>query len=889
MKNTPVKFTSSYFGGLLLAIGSAALLGACGGGGDEGLASASSAIDEPLTPALLASGVTTLTLEPETTSEAELTQMVMQPAFHLAPALLAAPDDVDVGNHEASARRSVRTHRLQAQAHGLSTRQLDWHSLKAAQSVQAMLAASPRNSAPEDVMTPMASSSIGTYSPAQIRAAYGLPALPAAGVTPTAAQAAQMGAGQTIYIVDAYHNPNVAAELAAFNQKFGLPTCATKAVAATSVLPLAAPSLSGCDLSIVYSTDAGAMTTAAPAYNSGWATEIAMDVQWAHATAPLARIVLIESASPSGSSLGGAIKLANAMGPGAVSMSFGGAESSATASLDALFSGANMTYLAATGDSGAAVSWPSVSPKVIAVGGTTLTYTGTGARTEVAWSGTGGGTSAYTAVPSYQTNLVPGMGTLTRRTVADVSFNADPASGQYVAVMSPGSATVNWLSAGGTSISAPQWAGVIAVANASRLLAAKPLLGLPHSILYGQISTVPGSYANVFGDVAKGTHGTCSTCTAKTGYDQLTGLGTPNVANLLTALTGATPTAPATAPVVTSAAIAGKVGVALTFTISSTTVNANTYSLTGAPAGMAVATTGVVSWPTPVAGTYAVTAIAKDTKTGLTGQAVYNVTIAPLAAPVVGTAAISGKAGMSLTFTPTVTAVNPVTLSMTGAPAGMTLSTAGVITWTSPVAGTYTVTVVAKDTKTGLSGQGAYTVAISAPLAPTVSSAAVTGKPGVLLSFSVTTVAPNPVTYTLTGAPSGMTISAAGLVAWPSPVAGNYTVTVAAKDTKTGLSGQGVYTLKIAVSGPVITGPAQTGVVGKPVTGTISITDAGAITWMQVSITGAPLGMSFAASGLNLTTSWTPTAAGSYSIKITALDSLGLTAQLVVPITVTAK
>ena len=886
MKNTPVKFTSTYFCGLLLAVFASSLLSACGGGGSEGLTNTSSATDEPLTPALLASGVTTLQLEPETTPEAELTQMVMQPAFHLAPALLPAPDDIDAGNHDASARRGVRTHRLQAQAHGISTRQLDWHTLKAAQTVQAMQATSPQSAAAESVMTAMATSSIGTYSPAQIRAAYGLPSLPVTGATPTAAQAAQMGAGQTIYIVDAYHNPNVAAELAAFNQKFGLPTCTTKAVAVTTVLPLTAPSLSACELSVVYSTAAGTMTTAAPAYNSGWATEIAMDVQWAHATAPLARIVLIEAADPTGTNLGGAIKLANAMGPGAVSMSFGGAESSATASLDSLFTGANMTYLASTGDSGAAVSWPSVSPKVVAVGGTTLTYTGTGARTEVAWSGTGGGTSAYTAIPSYQTNLVPGMGTLARRTVADVSFNADPASGQYVAVMSPGSATVNWLSAGGTSISAPQWAGVIAMANASRLLAAKPLLGLPHAILYGQISTVPGSYANVFGDVAQGSHGTCSTCTAKTGYDELTGLGTPNVANLLTALTGAAST---TAPVVTPAAIAGKVGVALSFTISSTAVNPNTYSLTGAPAGMVVSTSGVVSWPTPVAGTYAVTAIAKDTKTGLTGQAVYTVTIAPPAPPVVGTAAISGKAGTALTFTPTVTAANPVALSMTGAPAGMTLSTAGVITWTSPVAGTYAVTVIAKDTKTGLSGQGAYTVAISAPLPPTVSSAAIAGKPGLLLSFSVTTVAPNPVTYTLSGAPAGMTISAAGLVTWSSPVAGNYTVTVVAKDTKTGLSGQGVYTLKIAATGPVITALAQTGVVGKPIAGSISITDAGAITWMQVSITGAPLGMSFAASGLNLTTNWTPTTAGNYSIKITALDSLGLTAQLVVPITVTAK
>jgi subtilase family serine protease len=156
-----------------------------------------------------------------------------------------------------------------------------------------------------------------------VRAAYGLPALPAAGSVLNAAQAAQLGAGQTIYVVGARHNPNVAAELAAFNQKFGLPGCTTKAIAVTAALPLAAASASACELSVVYTTTTGSRTATAPAYESGWATELALDVQWAHATAPLARIVLIEAPDPSVNSLLGAIRLANAMGPGVVSMSFG--------------------------------------------------------------------------------------------------------------------------------------------------------------------------------------------------------------------------------------------------------------------------------------------------------------------------------------------------------------------------------------------------------------------------------------------------------------------------------------------------------------------------------------------------------------------------------------
>jgi subtilase family serine protease len=176
------------------------------------------------------------------------------------------------------------------------------------------------------------------------------------------------------------------------------------------------------------------MTGTAPAYDAGWATEITLDVQWAHATAPLARIVLIEAPDASLNSLLGAVKLANTMGPGIVSMSFGAPEGNWTSSVDSVFTGAGMTYLAATGDSGAAVSWPSVSSNVVAVGGTTLTYTGTGTRSEVGWTGTGGGISAYTATPSYQNNTVPGLGSVPHRAVADVAFNADPASGQYVAV-----------------------------------------------------------------------------------------------------------------------------------------------------------------------------------------------------------------------------------------------------------------------------------------------------------------------------------------------------------------------------------------------------------------------------------------------------------------------
>ncbi len=866
----------------ILAACAAALLSACGGsGGDDASGSQKTATG---LSAEIASGTTILQTEVANLPDAAAA-LVAQPLFHAAPALLAAPDDADADRNGASAHRMPHREPLSADLASLPTRGLTIQDIQAHGRARA---ASATGSNGEGAIVPMASGSvIATYTPAQIRAAYGLPALPAAGTSLTAAQAAQLGAGQTIYIVDARHDPNAAAELAAFNQKFGLPTCTTKAIATTATLPLTKASASACEFSVVYSTASGGMTTAVPAYDSGWATEIALDVQWAHATAPLARIVLIEAADPSLNSLLGAVKLANAMGPGIVSMSFGAAEGSWTASVDAAFTGAQMTYLAATGDSGAAVSWPSVSSKVVAVGGTTLTYTGTGARTETSWSGTGGGVSQYTPTPSYQTSAVPGMGTLARRAVADVAFNADPASGQYVAVLAQGSSTMSWMSVGGTSLSTPQWAGLIAIANAQRAAAAKAALGAPQALLYGQIASVPGTYASAFSDITAGSNGSCGTlCAAKTGYDPLSGLGTPNVDKLLTALGGTT--AAASAPVVTSAGIAGTVGKALSFTVSATSANPLSYTLKGAPAGMSIASTGVVSWATPVVGTYAVTVTALDTKTGLSGQGVYTVTIAQQPAPVVSSASISGKVGTPLSFSATVTSANPVTYSLTGAPAGMSISTTGTVSWASPVAGSYKVTVVAKDTKTGLTGQGVYTVAIAAPLPPVVTAASISGKPGVALSFSVAVSAPNPVTYTLVGAPAGMSIGATGVIGWSAPVLGSYSVTVVAKDTKTGLTGQGVMTIKIATAGPTITAAAMTGVAGKPMSGTIAIADPGA-TYLSISISGVPLGMSFSMSGLTLTANWAAPVTGSYTLQVSVVDQAGLTAKASIPVTITAK
>ncbi|HTH62114.1 MAG TPA: S53 family peptidase [Paraburkholderia sp.] len=680
------------------------------------------------------------------------------------------------------------------------------HQLPAARSISARMMAigKPRLTplaiaSHADTVAPAAGAgTVTTYTPAQIRAAYGLPPLPASWANLSASEAAKMGAGQTIYVIAAMGDPNIAAELAAFNQKFGLPACTTTTISPTASLPLAPASGNGCQFSEVYATSNGKMTSTAPAYDSGWATEIALDVQWAHATAPLARIILIESPNAYISSLVAAINLANSMGPGVVSMSFGANEGNWTSSVDASFTSANMTYVAATGDDGAGVMWPAVSRNVLAVSGTSLTYNGA-TRTETVWANTGGGISLYTSAPDYQTPAVPGMGMMTWRSVGDVSFNANPYTGQYVAVIPKGSATVEWYSVGGTSLGTPQWAGIVAVANAMRAQNALGRIGLMQSHLYSKISTNPTVYASAFADVTSGSNGTCGTCSARAGYDQPSGLGTPNVGSLLPSLTGSSQQAPVVSPI----AVNGTAGNALLFSVAVTSPEAVNWSLSNAPQGMTISSSGQVSWPQPVAGSYAVAVKATGTTSGLSGTATATVTIAAPVVPVVAGATIVGTSGQALSYQVSVTSANPVTYSISGAPSGMSISPAGVMTWNSPVAGTYSVTVTATDTKTGLAGSARMTVQVSAAATgPVISASPITGVAGQPLSAVIGISSPGAryVNITIVGAPPGVTFAGCGqgvTVAWQNPVAGSYQFTVTTVDSN-GLSSQATVAMMIS-------------------------------------------------------------------------------------------
>ena len=778
----------------------ALLLSACGGSGSTGSSATSST-------ATAATQSFATRMDLSLAASAALSQQAT-PQFHAAPVVLDEPSGVDSGQPDASATLPPHAQSVPVELSNLSTRRLTLATLRF---VSRYGVSSTDDTTDDSDPTPMATGSVvATYTPAQIRAAYGLPALPVSTSSITSAQAAQLGAGQTIYIVDAQSDPNIVAELAAFNQKFGLPGCTTTAIPTNSALPLATASASaGCTFSVVYNTASGTLTSSTPAYDSGWATEIALDVQWSHATAPMARIILIEAPDSSLNSLLGAVTLANAMGSGVVSMSFAAAEGSWTSQVDSSFAVANMSYLAAAGDAGAGVNWPAVSPHVLAIGGTSLTYTGSGNRSETVWTGTGGGVSQYTATPSYQVSAVPGMGSPAHRSVTDVSFNANPSTGQYVAVISPGSSSTGWMSVGGTSLSTPQWAGVLAIANALRAQTSMAAVGAPHTLLYTGISTVAGTYVSDFADITLGSDGTCSSCYAKTGYDLPTGLGTPNVTALLTSLSSRSTTS---------------------------------------------------------------------------------------AAPVVGAASVAGTVGTALSFSATATAAHPVTFVLSNAPTGMTLSAAGLITWTSPTLGNYSVTVTATDTQTGLSGHGVYSVTITspqppvvAPAPPTVAGGTITGRAGSAMSFSATAISRDSLTYMLSGAPSGMSINSSGVVSWSNPVAGKYSVTVVATDTRTGSSGRGVYTVTIAAAGPTITASSMAGKAGQKLTGSISFADSTSNS-LSITITGVPGGMGFTAAANSpvLNVAWASPVAGTYTLVVSARDGNGLTATLNVPVSITS-
>ena len=211
-------------------------------------------------------------------------------------------------------------------------------------------------------------------------------------------------------------------------------------------------------------------------------------------------------------------------------MSFGGPEFSSEASLDSTFISSHVTFLSATGDTGSPASYPSYSPNVVAVGGTTLSTDSSGNWTgETAWSDSAGGTSTDEAEPAYQAS-VQRTGS---RTAPDVSMDADPNSGVPVYDSYDEGSATPWITVGGTSLSTPMWAGLIAIADQGRVVNGLSVLNtVSNPAANDKTEALPLLYqapGSDFHDITSGSNGTYS---AGAGYDEATGIGSP-VANLL--------------------------------------------------------------------------------------------------------------------------------------------------------------------------------------------------------------------------------------------------------------------------------------------------------------------------------------------------------------------
>lgn len=328
------------------------------------------------------------------------------------------------------------------------------------------------------------------YTPAEFRKAYGVTLL------------TNKGTNITVAIVDACGNPHAQSDLNTYDSTYRLPATTIKVVT---------PEGSPCS------------------NPAGWGVETDLDVQMVHAIAPGAKIVLEEAKSPTFSNLLNAAKDAYTnQGATIISMSFGGNEFSGEtgANGDGILSTGNakgVSFTASSGDSGCGAQYPAASPYVTAVGGTSLfTQTDGTYVNETAWNGSGGGLSRYEGRPSYQ----KGFNSNSKRGIPDVAMVADPNTGVIVYDKQEG----GFLIVGGTSVAAPMWAGVLALANHGRVSGGKGTFKNADIELYN-VASNSTKYANDYHDITFGSSG--GNCTAGTGYDLVTGLGSPASNNLV--------------------------------------------------------------------------------------------------------------------------------------------------------------------------------------------------------------------------------------------------------------------------------------------------------------------------------------------------------------------
>jgi len=380
-------------------------------------------------------------------------------------------------------------------------------------------------------------------TPASIGCVYGLENSYAGCNPDTHSTEHPTGGWGAIAIVDAYHDSHIASDLAFFDSYWGLPTASFKQVEANSSFG----NLDG--------LTASCSGTPASASGSGWDFDESQGVEWAHAMAPDAEIILVEACTNNLPDLLYANEVAakevQSYGGGDISNGWGLPESSVGVAGDKggtlteqqddnfFFRNNNnkqITYFAVAGNSGAEVLYPGASPWVVSVGGTTINRDASGNfLSESCWSGSGGGLSTkefWQNPPNINTGMGPwtnyqyplfagAPGELPARSTPDIAFDADPASGVYVYDTDSGGA---WYIAGNTGVSSAALAGIVNSAG-QRLGMVGPGGWYTPSELNLIYSILPThtAYPSYYYDVTTGSNGHA----AGKGYDQCTGVGTP--------------------------------------------------------------------------------------------------------------------------------------------------------------------------------------------------------------------------------------------------------------------------------------------------------------------------------------------------------------------------
>ena len=344
----------------------------------------------------------------------------------------------------------------------------------------------------------------GAYfeTPASLACVYKL-AKATTGCNPDTVTATATGGSGAIGIVDAYDDPDAASDLATFSTDFGLP----------------AP-----HFQVIYAAAGTSTETSTPPPqdpSGGWELEESVDIEMAHAMAPKAQIFLIEANSSGSGDLNPAVTLASnlvsAIGPGEVSMSWGYGEFNGENSWDSFFTTPNIVYFNSAGDA-AGVYYPSASPNVVSVGGSTISRNATTGNFELetGWYSTGGGPSAYEPIPSFQSAISSIVGT--QRGTPDVAFDADGRSGVWILDSIPingqGGPGTFWI-ASGTSVSAPAIAGIVNSAGHKYASSADEL-----TEIYSFLTTKVG-----FTDLKQGACGSYAGYLVGPGWDFCTGVG----------------------------------------------------------------------------------------------------------------------------------------------------------------------------------------------------------------------------------------------------------------------------------------------------------------------------------------------------------------------------